>query len=73
MQSAWLFIMEMILMWEHKWIDEHLFSTLPLLKIPKPMKIRLPVSGGTKWCVSFKTMDQQGNGETREYILEVNV
>lgn len=60
-------------MWEHKWIDEHLCSTLPLLKFPKPMKIRLPVSGGTKWCVSFKTMDQQGNGETREYILEVNI
>lgn len=37
------------------------------------MKIRFPVSGGTKWCVRFKIMDKQGNGETREYIVEVNV
>ncbi|MBY4581329.1 hypothetical protein KM192_01055 [Pediococcus pentosaceus] len=59
-------------MWEHKWIDEYLFSTLPLLKFPKPMKIRFPVSGGTKWCVSFKTIDRQGDGSRHEYIVKVN-
>lgn len=59
---------------KRKWIDAQLLSTLPLLKLSKPlMKIRFPVTGGTKWCVSFKTIDRQGNGETQEYIVEVNV
>ncbi len=59
-------------MWEHKWIDAHLLSTLPLLKLPRPlMKIRFPVSGGTKWDVSYVGIDKQGNRVKHEYRVEI--
>lgn len=60
---------------KRKRIDAHLLSTLPLLKIMKTVNIiRLPISDdSTKRCVSFKTIDRQGNGKKQEYIAEANI
>ena len=57
---------------KRKWIDAHLLSALPLLKIMKPINIiRLPISYDvTKWDGSLKTIDRQGNSATHEYIIE---